>query len=70
MAVFGDVFAGEDMPDSQKEDFQIQPKGLMLDVPDVIVKLLFPGHIVAAVDLRPAGDARFDLVAAVRFTHE
>ena len=55
--------AGQDRPDARRQDFEVERKAPVIDVPDVERELLLPADRVAAVDLRPAGDARPDLEA-------
>src|SRR6266542_3421563 len=44
-----------------QEDLQVEPRGAVLDVPDVQLDALCPRQPGAAVDLGPAGDAGLDL---------
>ena len=60
----------EDDGDGAEEDFDIQPRGEILEVEGVVFCLL--GGVyrqeIPAVDLRPAGDAGFDLRDAQGFS--
>jgi len=64
MARRGHPLAGQHLPDRQPEDFQVQQEGPVVDVPHVEPELLLPTDRVSSVHLRPAGDARLDLVPA------
>ena len=64
MAFLADAFALDHFPQGQEQDLQVQPEGPVIHVPDIQAELFFPGQGVAAVDLRPAGDAGLDLVTA------
>ncbi len=46
------------------QDLDVEPRGAVVDVPDVEGELLVPRDRVAPVHLRPAGDPRPHLVAA------
>ena len=50
--------AEQDGPDGARDDAQIEPEAGVLDVPEIERQLLRGLELVAAVDLRPAGDAR------------
>ena len=58
-----DSFSPQDLPDGEEKYFKIQVEGDIVDIIDVVLKTLFPGQCVAAVDLGPAGDAGFYLMA-------
>lgn len=64
VALLADAFAAKDLPKGQEQDLQIQPQIPVVHVPDIVFKLLLPSHVVAAVNLGPAGDTRLDLMAA------
>src|SRR5690606_19004425 len=51
-----DPFANEDFLHCQEDDFQIQPEGVVVHIPDIELELLFPAQCVTTVHLRPAGD--------------
>src|SRR5207253_6640442 len=58
------VLAEEAAPDRPDQDLQVEPKRPALDVVEVVLDALLERRIPAqAVDLRPAGHARLDLVA-------
>ena len=67
MSIRGDPVAPEHLGDGQGQDFDVQPQAPVIDIPDVKGELLFPGKRVAALDLRPAGNARLHVVAASLF---
>ena len=52
------------LEDGEEENLEVEEKGAVVDIPDVEAELLIPRKCVATIDLRPAGDARTDLVAA------
>ncbi len=72
VAVFlGDVAALEDFREGGEDDFHIAQKGDALDVLEVVRNLRFPGHCIAAVDLREPAQALAHGVAAALFrSHE
>ncbi len=53
----GDTLSRKDLPERHRDNLQVEPKGQMIDIPNVQVKFLFPGERIAAVDLGQAGDA-------------
>ena len=53
-----EAVAAEDHPHGEQQDAQVQAPGAVLDVPEVELDALVPRQLGAAVDLRPAGDAR------------
>src|SRR6185436_17220709 len=57
MAGLRQPLGGDDLLHRLPEDPQVEPDGAVIDIPDVEAQALFPGLRVAAVDLRPAGDA-------------
>src|SRR6059036_2172607 len=56
-----DPVSVEHEPRGASKDPQVEPERLVLDVPDVELDPLRPRQRGAAVDLGPAGDARFNL---------
>src|SRR5262249_54121752 len=64
VARLGDPLSRDRLDESGCQDFQVQCEGTVLDVPDVVAKLRFPRQHIPPVNLRPAGDARSDLVPA------
>ena len=58
------VRAGEERERRPQEDLQVEPQRAVLDVPDVELDPLRPRERRAAVDLRPAGQARLDVEPA------
>src|SRR5437879_684053 len=58
------VLAEEAAPDRPDQDLQVEPKRPALDVVEIVLDALLERRVPApAVDLRPAGHARLDLVA-------
>ena len=55
------------LEDGEEKNLEVEEKGAVVDVPDIEAELLFPRKGVAAVYLRPAGDAGTNLVAARLF---
>ena len=53
--------------DCEEKYLEVEEKGAVVDIPDVEAEFLFPRKGVAAVYLRPAGDAGTNLVAARLF---
>ncbi len=66
-ALGADAFAFENLRQRHKEDLDIQPESTVIHIPDVELEFLFPRERVAAVHLRPAGDAGAHFVAACLF---
>ena len=62
-----DALALEDFTDCHEQYFDIQPEGVVIDIPYVEGELVLPGEGVAPVHLCPAGDAGEDFVAARLF---
>ena len=48
--------------DGEEKDLEVEEKRAVVDVPDVEAEFLLPRKGVAAVDLRPAGDAGPDFM--------
>jgi hypothetical protein len=48
-----DAFAFDHFPDRKQDDFDIQPEGPVIHIPDIQGKFVLPGDGVAPVDLRP-----------------
>ena len=59
-----DALALEDFSNRHEQYFDIQPEGVVIDIPYVEGELVLPGEGVAPVHLCPAGDAGEDFVAA------
>src|SRR4051812_3767580 len=59
-----DAVGGNHPHEGEPEDLQVERERALLDVPRVEAQALIPGLGVAAVDLRPAGDAGAHVVAA------
>ena len=49
--------------DGKEKNLEVEEKRAVVDVPDVEAEFFIPRKGIAAVDLRPAGDAGPDLVA-------
>ena len=60
----GDTFSLERFHNGYQDNLDIQPERPMVDIPNVVVKLLFPGEGIATVDLSPSSDAGKYFVAA------
>ena len=58
-----DAISARCFEDGEEKDLEVEEKRAVVDVPDVETELLLPRKGVAAVHLRPAGDAGPDLVA-------
>src|ERR1039458_58629 len=54
------VLAPYDLNDRHPENFDIQQKASIPDVPDVITEAVIPAGHIPAVHLRPSGDSRAD----------
>lgn len=59
-----DAVPARRLEDGKKEDFEVEEKRAVVDIPDVEAEFLFPRKCVAAVHLRPAGYAGPDFMAA------
>ena len=59
-----DILVAEDFLKSCQHDGDIGFKGEIVDIPDVEAEFFSPGEIVAAMALRPSGDAGSHVVAA------
>ncbi len=59
-----DAFSAKDRRDRHDEDAQVEQERPVVHVPDVHLEALVPRDGVSAVDLRPSGDSRADLVPA------
>ena len=59
-----DAISARRFEDGKEKDLEVEEKRAVVDVPDIETELLLPRKGVAAVYLRPAGDAGPDLVAA------
>src|SRR4051794_4378609 len=55
---------GENSKKCERQNFNIEPESMVIHIPDIEIKFLLPGNGVSTVDLRPAGDARPDLMPA------
>ena len=64
--VVGGVDSGpaQHLADRQRQNAQVEPERLMIDVPNIVPELLLPRQRVAASDLGPARDAGPDRVSA------
>src|SRR5438128_868774 len=60
----GDAVGGDHPHEGEPQDLQVEREGAVLDVPGVQAQALFPRLRVAAIHLRPAGDAGPHVVAA------
>ena len=59
-----DAFAAQHLADGHQDDADVQPERPVIHVPDIQLKTLIPSQRVAAVHLRPAGDAGRQLMPA------
>src|SRR5660397_31778 len=57
-----DALPLQDMDQRSCQDAQVKPHRLIVHIPGVQCELLFPGESVAAVYLRPPGNAGFDVM--------
>ena len=62
-----DAISARCFEDCKEKYLEVEEKGAVVDIPDVEAEFLFPRKGVAAVYLRPAGDAGTNLVAARLF---
>ena len=62
--IWGCTLAINDLFEGQEQDFYIEPKTLILDVPHVQAEFFLPTDRASAIDLSPAGDAWPDVVPA------
>ena len=60
-----DILPSKHLLDGRKENLQVHLEADVPDVIDVILKLLCPADVVAAVDLRPTAHSGGDIVAVV-----
>lgn len=56
MTRLSNAFSIEHFPHCPCKNFKIKRERLMLDIPQVMLELLFPRQCIASVDLRPPGD--------------
>ena len=64
MSLLVDTFAVEDFDEGAPEDFHIQGKAHVVDIPHIEFKFFFPAEAVSAIHLCPSGDAGAHFVAA------
>ena len=57
-----DAMAVEDAPHREEENLDVEPEGLVIDIPNIEREFFFPRNGVAAVDLRPASEAGTNVV--------
>src|SRR5688572_24810330 len=57
-----DAVAAEHFESRSRENFQVQPKALVLDVPHIHLKFLVPGYCISTIDLGPSCNSWPDLV--------
>src|ERR1051325_3801788 len=55
---FADPLARQNFHQRLAENPEIEPKGLVINIPHVERELLLPGNIVSSVHLSPAGNSR------------
>src|SRR5258706_226614 len=64
MPWLADAFAREDFPERQQQNFDIQPERAVVHVPHIQLEFILPGERIPSVNLRPAGDARENVMTA------
>ena len=67
MSGVADSLTAEDPGERRGNNLQIQPKGAMVDIPDIEFEFLFPGDGIPAVNLSPTSDSRLDFLAPQLF---
>jgi len=62
-----DALAHDDLAHSQPQNFEVEPEGEVVNIPDIIRKFLFSRNGVAPIDLRPTGNAEAHFMASRLF---
>ena len=62
-----DAFTFEDLNQRHKEDLDVKPETAVVNIPHIEGEFFLPGERVAAVHLRPAGDAGAHFMSACLF---